>query len=69
MSALTELWVYLSRDPLAALTATLLAWLAATWCARRARWHPAANPVLIAVLLLVTYVPATSLALVEYFYR
>lgn len=52
MADFAELWVYLSRDPLAALTATLLAWLAATWCAARAGWHPAANPVLIAVLIL-----------------
>jgi predicted murein hydrolase (TIGR00659 family) len=52
MADFAELWVYLSRDPLAALTATLLAWLVATWCAARAGWHPAANPVLIAVLIL-----------------
>lgn len=52
MGGLAEIWVYLAREPLAALTATLLAWLAATALAARARWHPAANPVLIAVLLL-----------------
>lgn len=52
MAGLAEIWVYLAREPLAALTATLLAWLAATALAARARWHPAANPVLIAVLLL-----------------
>ena len=52
MRGLAEIWVYLAREPLAALTATLLAWLGATWLAARARWHPAANPVLIAVMLL-----------------
>ena len=29
MTNLAEIWVYLAREPLAALTATLLAWLAA----------------------------------------
>jgi predicted murein hydrolase (TIGR00659 family) len=52
MQGLAEIWVYLSRDPLAALTATLLAWLAAMRIARWARFHPLANPVLIAVVLL-----------------
>jgi TRAP-type C4-dicarboxylate transport system permease large subunit len=33
------------------------------------RWNVPYVAVLIAVLLLVTYVPSTSLALVEYFYR
>ncbi|MFM8992101.1 MAG: LrgB family protein [Alphaproteobacteria bacterium] len=52
MRGLAEIWVYLAREPLAALTATMLAWLGATWLAARARWHPAANPVLVAVMLL-----------------
>jgi predicted murein hydrolase (TIGR00659 family) len=52
MQGLAEIWVYLSRDPLAALTATLLAWLAAMRIARLARFHPLANPVLVAVVLL-----------------
>jgi predicted murein hydrolase (TIGR00659 family) len=52
VTGLAEIWVYLAQEPLAALTATLLAWLAALqvhrWCGR----HPLANPVLIAVALL-----------------
>jgi predicted murein hydrolase (TIGR00659 family) len=63
----TELWVYLSREPLAALTATLLAWLAATWCAGRAGWHPAANPVLIAVLILAGSLLALGVEYRAYF--
>ena len=54
MTNLAEIWVYLAREPLAALTATLLAWLAAQRLARAARFHPMANPVLFAVALLVT---------------
>ncbi len=49
---LAEIWVYLAREPLAALTATLLAWMAGlrlqAWSGR----HPLANPVLTAVALL-----------------
>lgn len=49
---LAEIWVYLAREPLAALTATLLAWMAGlrlqAWSGR----HPLANPVLVAVALL-----------------
>jgi predicted murein hydrolase (TIGR00659 family) len=52
MSALTELWVYLSREPLAALTATLCAWWVALRAQAFARAHPLANPVLLAVALL-----------------
>lgn len=67
MGGFAELWVYLSSEPLAALTATLLAWLAATWCAERARWHPAANPVLIAVLLLAGALLALGVEYRTYF--
>lgn len=52
MVDLAEIWVYLARDPLAALTATLLAWLAGLRLAALCRWHPVANPVLLAVIML-----------------
>lgn len=67
MSGLAEIWVYLARDPLAALTATLLAWLAASRLAARARWHPAANPVLIAVLILAGGLLALGVDYAAYF--
>ncbi len=67
MTDLAEIWVYLAREPLAALTATLLAWLAAlrvqAWC----RWHPLANPVLIAVALLAGGLLAAGIDYRDYF--
>ena len=67
MAGLAEIWVYLAREPLAALTATLLAWLAAGMLAARARWHPAANPVLIAVLILAGGLLALGVDYAAYF--
>ncbi|MCB4823305.1 LrgB family protein [Roseicella aerolata] len=52
MRDLAEVWVYLAREPLAALTATLLAWLGALRLQRALGRHPLANPVLFAVALL-----------------
>jgi predicted murein hydrolase (TIGR00659 family) len=49
---LAQIWVYLAREPLAALTFTLLAWLAAQRIYLACGRHPLANPVLIAVALL-----------------
>ena len=49
MSELGEIWVYLAREPLAALTVTLLAWLGALRLQRAFGRHPLANPVLFAV--------------------
>lgn len=67
MTGLAEIWVYLAQEPLAALTATLLAWLAAlrvhAWCGR----HPLANPVLIAVALLAGGLLAAGVAYRDYF--
>ena len=52
MAEFSDIWVYLARAPLAALTATLLAWLGALRLQRLFRRHPLANPVLFAVALL-----------------
>jgi predicted murein hydrolase (TIGR00659 family) len=52
MTELSDIWVYLAREPLAALTATLLAWLGALRLQRVFGRHPLANPVLFAVALL-----------------
>ena len=51
---LAEIWVYLAREPLTALTATLLAWMAGLKIQQLTGRHPTANPVLIAVALLAT---------------
>ena len=45
-NGLAEIWVYLAREPLAALTATLLAWQGGLRLQAWAGRHPLANPVL-----------------------
>lgn len=67
MNALTDLWVYLSREPLAALTATLCAWWVALRVQAWARAHPLANPVLLAVALLAGAMLAGDVAYRDYF--
>lgn len=67
MADLAEIWVYLARDPLAALTATLLAWMAGLRLAAACRWHPAANPVLFAVAILAALLLITGVDYRAYF--
>lgn len=67
MNGLAELWVYLAQQPLAALTATLLAWLIALRLHAWAGRHPLANPVLIAVGLLAGLLLAADIAYQDYF--
>jgi predicted murein hydrolase (TIGR00659 family) len=64
---LAEIWVYLAREPLAALTATLLAWLAALRIQRALGRHPFANPVLFAVMMLAGGLLATGVDYRDYF--
>ncbi len=61
-SNFNQIWVYLSATPLLGLTLTLLAYQVALAVARRLRFHPLANPVIMAVafismVLLVTGTP------------
>jgi predicted murein hydrolase (TIGR00659 family) len=67
MNDLAEIWVYLAREPLAALTATLLAWLVALRVHRWFRGHALANPVLIAVALLAGGLLAAGVEYRDYF--
>src|SRR4051794_39888131 len=67
MTELSEIWVYLAREPLAALTATLLAWLGALRIQRLFRRHPLANPVLFAVALLAAGLLAARVDYRAYF--
>ncbi|HWX49744.1 MAG TPA: LrgB family protein [Roseomonas sp.] len=67
MVDLAQIWVYLARDPLAALTATLLAWLAGLKLAALCRWHPAANPVVFAVAILVALLLVSGVDYRAYF--
>lgn len=64
---LTQLWVYLSASPLLGLTITLLAYQAAFAIFKRTGGHPLANPVLIAVTLLVVFLLLTGTPYETYF--
>ncbi|THF62388.1 LrgB family protein [Pseudothauera nasutitermitis] len=62
-----ELWVYLSTTPLLGLTLTLAAYQCAWWLYRRAHFHPMANPVMIAVTVLVGVLTLTGTDYQTYF--
>ncbi len=64
---INELWVYLSASPLLGLTLTLLAYQGAFWIYRRTGCHPLANPVLIAVSVLVSILMLTGTSYETYF--
>lgn len=61
------LWVYLSATPLLGLTLTLLAYQAAHWLHVRSGSRPWANPVLLAVAMLVALLLATGMPYRSYF--
>ncbi len=58
---LTDLWVYLAASPLLGLTLTLLAYQVALWFHQRCRFHPLANPVLVAIALVSAVLLATDM--------
>jgi len=62
-----EIWVYLSASALLGLTVTLLAYQAAFWLYRRSGVNPLANPVLIAVTILVLLLTLTATSYETYF--
>ncbi|MCC9000954.1 MAG: LrgB family protein [Candidatus Contendobacter sp.] len=64
---LTEIWVYLAASPLFGLTLTLLAYQGAFWLYRRSGSHPLANPVMLAVAMLVGILWLTSTPYRSYF--
>jgi predicted murein hydrolase (TIGR00659 family) len=64
---LGEIWVYLARAPLLWLTLTVVAYVLAEALSRRARRSAAANPVLIAVALLLAVLVATGTPYDAYF--
>lgn len=64
---LGEIWVYLSASPLLGLTLTLLAYQGAVWLNQRCGGHPLANPVLIAVVVLVALLTLTGTPYPTYF--
>lgn len=64
---ISALWVYLSASPLLGLTVTLLAYQGAFWLYRRSGCNPLANPVLIAVAVLVLFLTSTATSYETYF--
>jgi predicted murein hydrolase (TIGR00659 family) len=62
-----DIWVYLAETPLLWLTATLTAYVLADRAARALGRHPAANPVVMAALLLVALLLATGTPYADYF--
>jgi len=64
---LASIWVYLATSPLLWLTVTLLAYQAALWLYRRARQSALANPVAVAVALIIALLLATGTAYETYF--
>ena len=64
---LGAIWVYLAASPLLGLTITLIAYLFAQAVYARARFNPLANPVLIAVALIVVLLTITHTPYPTYF--
>jgi predicted murein hydrolase (TIGR00659 family) len=64
---LTEIWVYLAESPLLWLTLTVAAYVGADALQRRLGRHAAANPVLVAVAILLTVLAASGTPYDDYF--
>jgi len=64
---IADVWVYLSASPLLGLTLTLLAYQAAYWIYQRAGFNPLLNPVLLAIVMLVTALKLTDTPYATYF--
>lgn len=67
MTGLRDIWVYLSASPLLHLTLTLVAFQTASRLYRRAGLNPLLNPVLVAVVLIVTVLVVTGTPYARYF--
>lgn len=65
--ALGDIWVYLSASPLLHLTLTVLAYLLGDWLFQRSGKKAVFNPVLVAILVLVTLLVATDTDYQTYF--
>lgn len=64
---LHEIWVYLSTTPLLGLTLTLCAYVLGYHLYRKCRFNPLVNPVLIAVLVLVSLLLVSDTPYSRYF--
>lgn len=65
--ARSSIWVYLAASPLLWLTATLVCYLCALWIYRRSRENPLANPVVIAIGLLIALLSVSGTPYPTYF--
>ncbi len=64
---IADVWVYLSASPLLGLTMTLVAYQAGYWIYRRAGFNPLLNPVVLAIIMLVTALTLTGTSYATYF--
>ncbi len=64
---LFDIWAYLAATPLLGLAMTLLAYQAAYWIYRQANFNPLANPVAIAIALLIAALTLTGIPYPRYF--
>ena len=62
-----DVWVYLAATPLLWLTFTLAAYLAGMWIYGRLKLNPLANPVLIAIVIVVAVLISTGTSYATYF--
>jgi predicted murein hydrolase (TIGR00659 family) len=60
-------WVYLAASPLLGLTLTLCAYAVAHWIYARCKFSPLANPVAIAIVLIIAVLSASSMSYQRYF--
>jgi predicted murein hydrolase (TIGR00659 family) len=67
MNGLRDIWVYLSASPLLHLTLTLAAYQGGFWLYRKGGLNPLLNPVLGAVVLIVTLLVGTGTSYQTYF--
>ena len=67
MTEFKDIWVYLSANPLLHLTMTLVAYQIGMFLYRKGRFSPLLNPVLIAVVILVSMLWTTNTAYQTYF--
>lgn len=63
----TDIWVYLAQTPLLWLTATLVIYYLADIVYQRVEQWPPANPVLISVVILITFLTLTGTPYQQYF--
>ncbi|HEY9040013.1 MAG TPA: LrgB family protein [Roseovarius sp.] len=67
MDSVKETWVYLSASPLFHLTLTMVAFQASTWLFQKGKRNPLLNPVLGAVILVVSVLLITKTDYATYF--